>query len=53
MHSKSLPMLLKMEAYEGLSLAESARLCYALEDEMILTPVGLLASSYQPHLVYA
>lgn len=32
----------EMEAYEGLSLAESARLCYALEDEMILTPVDYL-----------
>ena len=32
----------EMEAYEGLSLAESARLRYALEDEMILTPVDYL-----------
>lgn len=31
-----------MEPYEGLSLAESARLRYALEDEMILTPVDYL-----------
>ena len=32
----------EMEPYEGLSLAESARLRYALEDEMILTPVDYL-----------
>lgn len=32
----------EMEVYEGLSLAESARLRYALEDEMILTPVDYL-----------
>ncbi|RZI48486.1 type 1 glycerol-3-phosphate oxidase [Lactococcus kimchii] len=32
----------EMAAYDGLSLAESARLRYALEDEMILTPVDYL-----------
>ena len=32
----------EMKPYEGLSLAESARLRYALEDEMILTPVDYL-----------
>lgn len=32
----------EMEPYEGLTLAESAKLRYALEDEMVLTPVDYL-----------
>lgn len=40
--SKIFHLAKEMDAYPGLSLAESARLLYGMEEEMVLTPVDYL-----------
>lgn len=42
MRAKSSSLQKEMSAYPGMSLAESARLRYGIEEEMVLTPVDYL-----------